>query len=123
MLVGVGYAPVVLFPVVVGERLGIGVAAQPELLDELLALLIVREPPERLPLFVRDDVVDVLVEPFLEGSGKLALQRRFALRPLAVRQTRSVRPDQAVAGGVLGRSRQRQPQRQQQANSPHTHYE
>ena len=43
VLVGVGDAAVVLFAEFVVRRVGIGVAAQPELLDEGVALFVVAE--------------------------------------------------------------------------------
>ena len=65
VLVGIGDAAVVLFAEFVFRRVGIGIAAQPELLDEGFALLVVAQVLERLPLLVGDDVGDVLVEPRL----------------------------------------------------------
>ena len=56
MLVGIGDAPVMLFAELVVRRIGIGIAAQPELLDEGVPLLVVAQVLEGLPLFVGDDV-------------------------------------------------------------------
>ena len=56
ILVGVGDAAVMLFAVFVFFGVGSGIAAQPELLDELLALLIGLKLLECLFLFVADDV-------------------------------------------------------------------
>ncbi len=68
MVVGILNAPVVLFAEFVVGGVGIGVAAQPELLDERLALLIVAQVLEGLPFFVGNDVGHILVEPGLVGA-------------------------------------------------------
>jgi len=60
MLVGVSDAAVVLFLKLVLDRIRRGIAAQPELLDELLALLVGLKPVERLYLLGADDVRNVL---------------------------------------------------------------
>src|SRR5262249_53335577 len=60
LLVRIRDAPVVLFLEFVFDRVRSGVTAQPELFDELLALFIRLQALERRPLFVRDDVGDVL---------------------------------------------------------------
>ena len=57
-----------------------GVAAQPELLDKLLAFLVGLEARERLALFIGDDVNDFLVEPLLIGSLEF-LTELFLLLP------------------------------------------
>ena len=77
MLVGIGDAAVVLFFELVLFRIGRGIAAQPELLDELVALFVVGELGEGGALFIGDDVAHVLVEPFLVGLADLLLQRLF----------------------------------------------
>ncbi len=56
VVVGVCDAPVVLFAKLIFGRVGIGIAAQPELLDECFALLVVAQVLECLALFVGDDV-------------------------------------------------------------------
>ncbi len=61
VLVGVGDAPVVLFAKFVVGRVGIRIAAQPELLDERIALFVVAQVSKGFALIVRDDVGDVLV--------------------------------------------------------------
>ena len=71
MLVGVGDAPVVLFLELVLDGIGRGVAAQPELLDELLALFVGLQALEGCLLLVGDDVGDVLVQPLLPGGLQL----------------------------------------------------
>ena len=63
MLVGVSDPLVMFFAIFVLVGVRIGIAAQPELLDELLALFVGGELLESRPLLVRDDVGDVLVEP------------------------------------------------------------
>jgi mannose/fructose/N-acetylgalactosamine-specific phosphotransferase system component IID len=50
VLVGIGDARVVLVLVFVVGRVGVGIAAQPEVLDELVALLIVGKVLEGLAL-------------------------------------------------------------------------
>src|ERR1043165_8423429 len=67
ILIGVGDAAVVLFLELVFHRVRGGVAAQPEVLDELLALFIGLQPLEGGALFIGDDVRDVLVEPLAVG--------------------------------------------------------
>src|ERR1700689_2628835 len=56
MLVGVRNAAIVLCLEFILRRAGRGVAAQPELSDELLALFVVSFSFERLPLLIGDDV-------------------------------------------------------------------
>src|ERR1039457_4980030 len=63
--------PVVLLAELIIGRVGIGIAAQPELLDESLALLIVAEVLEGFSFFVGDDVGYVLLQPRLEGPLQL----------------------------------------------------
>src|SRR5271168_3778818 len=68
MLVGVGDSPVILFAVFVFRGIGIGVATLPELLDEVVPLLIVRQALEGLQLLVGDDPAHIFVDPLLVGS-------------------------------------------------------
>src|SRR5580658_10702389 len=84
VLVGVGDAAVVLFAEFVVGRIGIWVAAKPELLDERVALFIVREIPKGLTLFVRNDVGDVLIEPCLVGALQLLTDCPLRLDDLLV---------------------------------------
>jgi hypothetical protein len=84
-LVGVGDAPVVLFFKLVFLRIRRRIAPQPELLDELLALLVGRKAPERRALFVGDDVEHVLVQPLFVRAFQLLAQFLFALAPLFFR--------------------------------------
>src|SRR6266850_6285132 len=68
MLIGIGDATIVfLFEIVVG-KIGIIAAAKPKLLDELLALFIGVELQESTPLFRRNYVDHILVEPLLVRS-------------------------------------------------------
>ena len=82
MLVGVRDAAVVLFLVFVLDGVGRGIAAQPELFDELLALLVGVQLLEGFALFIGDDVGDVFVQPLLPGRLQLFLERRFFLLDL-----------------------------------------
>ncbi len=84
MLVGVRDAAVVLFLELVFLGVGRGIAPQPELLDELLALLVGLQPLEGRSLFVGDDVTDVFVEPLLIGRFQLFAELRFVLLSLLV---------------------------------------
>ena len=74
VLVRVGDAGVVLFAVLVLGRVGIGIAAQPEVFDERVALLVVAQVLEGLRLLVGDDPADVLVEPLLVDAVQLAAE-------------------------------------------------
>ena len=65
-LIGVGDAPVVLVPELVDHGVRIGIPSQPELLDELVALLVVGQTVEGVSLIGSNNVGDVLLEPFLE---------------------------------------------------------
>ena len=82
MLVGVGDAAVVLFLEFVFYGVGRGIAAQPELLDELLALFVGVQLLEGCALFVGDDVDDVFVQPLLVGRFQLFLELLFLLLDL-----------------------------------------
>ena len=79
VLVGVGDAAIVLFLKFVFEGVRRGVAAQPELFDELLALFVGTQTLPCGALFVRDDVSDVLVQPLAVGRLQLFAQLFFAL--------------------------------------------
>ena len=68
VLVGIGNSTVVLFPVLVFGGIRVGVAAQPEGLDEGVALLIVAQTHEGSALFVGDDIGNFLVQPGFVGS-------------------------------------------------------
>src|SRR5690348_18452569 len=71
MLVGVGDAPVDLVLVRIVNAVGSGVAALPELLDELIALLVVAQLEKSFALLVGDDPAHVLIEPFLVGLAQI----------------------------------------------------
>ena len=70
MLVGIGDAAVVFFFIGIIHRIGIGIAALPELLDEVLAFLVGLQLQESFALGVRDDIGHVLAQPLLVGRGK-----------------------------------------------------
>ena len=74
VLVGIGDATVVLFAKFVLRRVRIGVAPQPELLDESIPLLIVAQLLEGLALLIGDDPGHVLVQPGLVSPLQLVLQ-------------------------------------------------
>ena len=74
MFVGVSNTPVVLFFVLVFDRIGRRIPPQPELLDELFAFFVGIHLLEGFALFIRDDVRDILVEPLLPGCLQLFLQ-------------------------------------------------
>src|SRR6266446_5013337 len=78
-LVGIGDAAVMLFAILVLFGIGSGVAAEPELLNELLSLLVGLESREGLTLLVGDDVADLFVEPLLVRSLQLLAQPGFLL--------------------------------------------
>ena len=65
VLIRIGDTPVVLFAELVFGRIGIGIAAQPELLDEGIPLLVVAQVLEGLPFLIGNDVGHVLVQPGL----------------------------------------------------------
>src|SRR5664280_410525 len=74
MFVGIGNAAVVFFLVFVLRRVGSGIAAQPELLDKLVALLVVGELLESGHFLPSDDPTHVFVEPLLVSGTQLLLQ-------------------------------------------------
>ena len=74
VLVGVRDAAVVLFLELVFDGVRGGVAAQPELLDELLALFVGLQALEGRPLFIGDDVGDVFVQPLAVRSLEFLLE-------------------------------------------------
>ena len=63
MLVGVCDAAIVFFLEVVVGQIRVAAAAQPELLDELLAFFVRFQLEKGAALFRRNDVDDVLVQP------------------------------------------------------------
>src|ERR1051326_4452006 len=64
-VVGVGDPAIMFFHVLIGRSSGRGVAAQPELLNELLAFVGGLKKLERRALFGADDVAPFLFEPAL----------------------------------------------------------
>ena len=70
MLVGVGDAAIVLFLYGVVDRIGVGIAPLPELLDKLLALFVGLQLQEGFALRIGDDVGDVFVQPLLVRRGE-----------------------------------------------------
>src|SRR5207249_9325981 len=81
-LIGIRDAAVMLLAVLIFFGIGGGIAAQPELLDELLALLVGLQPPERLALLIGDDIADFLVHPLFIRSLQLFAQPGFLLLSL-----------------------------------------
>src|SRR5262249_43961950 len=79
-LVGVSDAPVVLLFEFVFPCTGCRVAAQPELLDEMLALFVGLEAEECFLLCISDDVNDVLREPALIRTQLLLRGRELNRR-------------------------------------------
>ena len=73
-----------LFAELVFGAIRVGIAAQPEVLDEAIALFVVRKAFERLYLIVADDPLDVLLEPLLVGAFELILEGFPALDQFAV---------------------------------------
>src|SRR5689334_15133238 len=82
MLVGVGDAPVDLVLVRIVNAVRSGVAALPELLDELIALFVVAQFEKSFALLVGNDPAHVLIEPFLVSLAQLNVQRLFVLLAL-----------------------------------------
>src|SRR2546426_668522 len=85
MLVRVSNPSVVLFLKLVFGAAGVGIAPLPELLDELFALFVRTQLPERAPLLVSDDIGDFLLEPLLIGALHLFLNRLLAAPLLFIR--------------------------------------
>src|SRR6266849_357195 len=83
-LVGVGDAPVVFFLELVFFGIGSRVATEPELFDELLALIVGAEAFPSLLFLIRDDVGNVLIEPLFVGSFELFAQLFFLFAALSV---------------------------------------
>ena len=84
-LVGIRDAAVMLFFVFVLFGIRSGVAAQPEVLDELLPLLVGLELLEGFAFFVGDDLDDVFVQPLLIRRLKLFAKLLFVLFLFALR--------------------------------------
>src|SRR5262249_25368995 len=97
VLVGIRDAAIVLFFVFVLYRVRSRVAAKPELLNELVALLVVGELLERLALFVGDNPPHVLVLPLLVRSAQLRLHRLLLFFSLLVAERTLERIDFLLA--------------------------
>src|SRR5437660_2670613 len=80
MLVGVGDALVIFLAILVFVGVRIGIAAPPKLLDEALALIVGLELPKGLPLFIGDNVSDVLFQPILVSLIQFGLDVARLLR-------------------------------------------
>src|SRR2546422_566934 len=80
MLVGIGDALVIFLAILVFVGVGIGVPSPPKLLDKALALIVGLELLEGLPLFIGDDVSDVLFEPVFVSLIQLGLDVARLLR-------------------------------------------
>jgi len=69
ILVGIGDASVMLFFKGVIRRTGIGIPPGPELLDKAFAFLLVFQVLEYASFFIRNDVDNILIKPFLVMVG------------------------------------------------------
>src|SRR5438270_157558 len=80
MLVGVSDALVIFLAILVFVGVGIGIAPPPKLLDKALALIVGLELLEGLPLFIGDDVSDILFQPILVSLIQFRLDVASLLR-------------------------------------------
>ena len=81
MLVGVSDALEMFFLEFVLFGIGVRVAAPPKLFNEPLAFFIRVQPPESLPLSLRDDVGNIFVEPLWKIIlGSVLFEERRAAR-------------------------------------------
>jgi len=80
MLVGVSDALVIFLAILVFVGVGIGIAPPPKLLDKALALIVGLELLEGLPLFIGDDVSDILFQPILVSLIQFGLDIASLLR-------------------------------------------
>ena len=80
--VGKGDAAVVLLLGLVVRGVRIGVPPEPELLDELIALVVGGQTLEGFLLFLADDVADVLLHPLLQVSVRGFRAQRFLALPV-----------------------------------------
>src|SRR5262249_48105127 len=78
-LIGVRDAAVVFFLELVFDGVGRGVAAQPEMLDELLTLFFRLEALAGRALLIRDDVSDLFVQPVAVRRFQLLAEPLFFL--------------------------------------------
>jgi len=80
MLVGIGDALVIFLAILVFVGVGIGITSPPELFDETFALIVGLELFEGFPLFIGDDVSDVLFQPVFVSLIQLGLDVARLLR-------------------------------------------
>ena len=78
VVVGVLDAPIVFFAKLIIGRVGVRIPAQPELLDECFALLIIAEVLECFALFIGDDVGNFVLQPGLVGAFQLLPDSRLS---------------------------------------------
>ena len=105
VFVSVRNTPVVLFLVFILRCVRSRVAAQPELLDKLIALFVIRKLLERRQFLRRDDVANVFVKPLLVGRTQLLLGG-LGICLFLLRGKPAVSRDQS-AGLCFGRRRKR----------------
>jgi hypothetical protein len=74
----------VLFSVLILGRIGIGITAQPEILDERVALFIITEILEGLKLLVGNDPPNVFVHPLLVLTVQLTPESLLLLHLLLI---------------------------------------
>src|SRR5208282_22770 len=79
VLVGVGDAAIVFLFEGVFRRIGVGITALPERLDELLAFFVCRKVQERAALLGSDDVDHILVQPLLVLGVEFLVEVAFVL--------------------------------------------
>src|ERR1700761_5268810 len=75
MLVGISDAGVMFLAILILRRVRIGIATQPELLDELIPLLVIAQALESLQLLVGDNPADILIDPLLVLALQLVAKR------------------------------------------------
>src|SRR6185437_11125278 len=102
MFVGIGDAAVVLFAVGVFRRIGIWIAAAPELLNEGVALLVVAQALEGLPFLVADDPANILIQPLFVGAVQFLAEFLLLLEALLVGKLAGEGILVLAALGVLG---------------------
>src|SRR5581483_315707 len=100
MLVGIRDAAIVLFFKLVLFGVGGWIAAQPELLDEVLAFFIGVQVRKSFAFLVGDDVGDVLVKPLLVGRFQLFAELFFLFPPLLLRHGLRHRLALIAQGGI-----------------------
>jgi len=88
VLVGIGDAGIVLFAKLIVRGVRVRIASQPEVLDERIPFFVIAQVFERLQLGIRDDPVNVLVDPLLIDAVQFALDFLLLLEPFFIRQRR-----------------------------------